>query len=395
MRILIVSEVFWPEDFIVNDLAREWIRMGHDVDVVTQYPSYPQSYVYEGYKNKGYMTEDWEGVKIHRFPFVEGYRDSKVRKLRNYYSFVRGGRKVVAAIEGRFDCVFVSQTGPLTVTYPALYAKKLFGIPLNIWTCDIWPDAVWGYGIPKSALTAYLLDKMIRKIYHGCDRIFVSSKKFTDTIEKYSGQTCVYAPNWLRPVQPVTSPIVLPDDKINFTFTGNISRYQNLSNTIEGFVKADLDNAQLNIVGDGSYLAEVKAVAERFRASNVVFHGRRPYNEMYDILKRSQILVLPLMPQDGIQKTEPFKLQSYLQAGKPVFGILNGAGRDIIEENGLGVCASPVDTDAIAKGFREMLEFARMHAGDVAVSAEELMKTRFNKAEIVRRIMDNLVTARS
>ena len=277
--------------------------------------------------------------------------------------------------------------------YTAPIPKKKFGIPVNIWTFDLWPDAVWSYGVPRLKVSEAMLEKMIRRIYGGCDRIFVSSKRFSETIGRYSDKECIYAPNWLRPSENVTSELRLPKDKVNFTFTGNISRYQNLINTIEGFVRAELDNAQLNIVGDGSYIQEVKACADRFDRNNIVFHGRRPYNEMHDILQQSQVLVMPLMPQEGIEKTEPLKLQSYLQAGKPVFGVLNGAGRDIIENNGLGLCAEPSDPEAIAEGFRDMIPFADKHSAEVALAAQRLMQTRFNKEAIVQRITDNLITA--
>lgn len=390
MRILVFSEVFWPEDFMINDLVREWQAMGHTVEVVTQYPSYPASYVFDGYRNEGYRCEDWDGVKIHRFPFIEGYRDSKTKKVRNYYSFVKGGKKVVDDLKGDFDCSFVSQTGPLTVAYPALYMKKKLGVPVNIWTYDIWPDAVYGYGIPQNAVTKAVLDKMIRSIYGGCDRIFVSSKRFAETINRYTDKECVYAPNWLRVAENVESPLRLDGKKSHFTFTGNVSRYQNLINTIEGFVKADMENAQLNIVGDGSYMAEVKAKAEQLGAKNVVFHGRRPYDEMLDLLLQSQVLVLPLMPNEGIEKTEPLKLQSYLQAGKPIFGVLNGSGRDIIEENRLGLCAPPDDIEEIALGFQRMAGFAERCGDEVRRSAKELLSTRFNKNTIVERITKNL-----
>lgn len=391
MRILVFSEVFWPEDFIVNDLVREWVNMGHDVEVVTQYPSYPQSYVFDNYVNKGITTEDWDGVTIHRYKFVEGYRDSKIKKFRNYYSFVQGGKKVVEGLNGHYDCAFVSQTGPLTVAYPALYAKRKLGIPVNIWTCDIWPDVVWSYGMPKNIVTNALLERLIRKIYGGCDRIFISSRGFAETIGDYTNKECVYAPNWLRPSKNVRSTLILDDYKVHFTFTGNVSRYQNLINTIEGFVKADLRNAQLNIVGDGSYLKDVKAAVSKLDLQNVVFYGRRPYNEMQDILSQSTVLVLPLLPQEGIEKTEPFKIQSYLQAGKPILGVLHGAGRDIIEENNLGLCVSPVNIDEIAEGFRKMIEFTNKNSDSVKLSARRLMETRFNKKEIVNRITENLI----
>lgn len=391
MRILVFSEVFWPEDFLINDMVREWQARGHTVEVVTQYPSYPASYVFDGYENKGYRCEEWDGVKIHRFPFIEGYRDSKIKKIRNYDSFVKGGKKVVDSLDGGFNCSFVSQTGPLTVAYPALYMKKKQGIPVNIWTYDIWPDAVYGYGIPKNVATKAVLDKMIQSIYGGCDRIFISSKRFAETINRYTDKECIYAPNWLRPVENVKSSLRLNEKKFHFTFTGNVSRYQNLINTIAGFVKADIENAQLNIIGDGSYMVEVQAKAEQLGAKNVVFHGRRPYNEMLDLLTQSQVLLMPLMPNEGIEKTEPLKLQSYLQAGKPIFGVLNGSGRDIIEENGLGLCVPPEDIEKIAIGFQKMVGFAEQCGDKVCRSANELMSTRFNKKAIVERVTKNLI----
>ena len=390
MRILIVSEVFWPEIFIVNDLAREWQKMGNEVEVLTQYPSYPQSYVFDGYINRGYNVEDWDGIKIHRYPFIEGYRDSVAKKLLNYLMFVIGGIKVINKLKVNFDCIFVFQTGPLTVSYPAIYAKRKFQVPVNIWTCDIWPDAVWSYGIPRNPTTEWILDKMIQNIYQNCDSVFISSKRFGETITKYCNHECIYTPNWLMPVNNKKSDIALPKDKINFTFTGNVSRFQNLINTVEGFVKADLKDAQLNIVGDGSYVSEVKLRAESLGATNVVFHGRKPYDEMEDVLVQSQILVLPLISQKGIEKTEPFKIQSYLKAGKPIYGILNGAGKDIIEENDLGLCALPSDVDAIADGFKKMIPYAEKHKERVSSASKKLMEERFNKQVILNNITQNL-----
>ena len=394
MRILIVSEVFFPEDFIINNLAQEWQKMGHEVSVLSQYPSYPQSYVYDDYENKGEMVEDWNGIKIYRFPFIEGYRDSVKRKFANYLSFIRGGKKIAKRIGNEFDVIFVSQSGPLTVALPAIAAGKKYNKPVAIWTFDIWPDVVWTYGVPQNKLTRWFLNRLIGYIYKNCDRIFVSSKRFEESIGQYTKKELVYAPNWLRPTEEVKSVLRLDPSKFNFTFTGNISRYQNLINTVSGFGKAQLENSVLNIVGDGSYLEQVKYYVEHHNIKNVVFHGRKPYSQMNDILCQSDVLVLPLMPNEGIMKTEPFKIQSYLHAGKPIYGILGGSGKDIIEENQLGLVAKPDDVDAIAKGFIESVEFAKQHTEEVTVRARELMQTRFNKDRIIETITSNLPTVK-
>lgn len=392
MRILIVSEVFYPEDFIINNLAQEWQKMGHEVSVLSQYPSYPQSYVYDDYENKGEMIEDWNGIKIYRFPFIEGYRDSVKRKFANYLSYIRGGKKIAKRIGNDFDVIFVSQSGPLTVALPAIAAGKKYNKPVAIWTFDIWPDVVWTYGMPQNKFTRWFLNRLIGYIYKNCDRIFVSSKRFEESIGQYTKKDLVYAPNWLRPTEEVKSDLRLDPSKFNFTFTGNISRYQNLINTVSGFGKAHLENSVLNIVGDGSYLEQVKYYVEHHNIKNVVFHGRKPYSQMNDILCQSDVLVLPLMPNEGIMKTEPFKIQSYLHAGKPIFGILGGSGKDIIEENQLGIVSIPDDVDDIAKGFCDSIEFAKQYTEEVAARASELMQTRFNKDRIVETITSNLPT---
>lgn len=392
MRILIVSEVFYPEDFIINNLAQEWQKMGHEVSVLTQYPSYPQSYVYDDYVNKGQTVEDWNGIKIYRFPFVEGYRDSVKRKFANYLSFIRGGKKIAKKIGKDFDVIFVSQTGPLTVALPAIAAGNKYNIPVAIWTFDIWPDVVWTFGMPENWFTRWHLNRFIRKVYKNCDRIFVSSKRFIEHIKNYTQKDIIYAPNWLRPTEEESSDLKLEPGKFHFTFTGNVSRYQNLINTVSGFGKANLENCVLNIIGNGSYLEQVQYYVEHHHIKNVVFYGRRPYSQMNDILCQSDVLVLPLMPDEGIMKTEPLKLQSYLHAAKPIFGILGGSGRDIIEEYQLGIVSHPDDREDIARGFRECVEFAKNHSDKVAERAQELMQTRFNKDNIVETITSNLPT---
>jgi hypothetical protein len=104
---------------------------------------------------------------------------------------------------------------------------------------------------------------------------------------------------------------------------------------------------------------------------------------MHDILCQSDALVLPLIADEGIMKTEPFKIQSYLDAGKPIYGILGGSGKDIIAENGLGLWADPTDIDDIAFGFNAMIAFTKENGESVEIASRNLMNTRFNKDKII------------
>ena len=387
MKILVISEVFYPENFLINDLVKEWKQQGFAVDIISQYPSYPESYVYPGYSNNGYRIEDWEGSKIYRFPFIEGYKTNVYKKIRNYLKYVQGATHIGKKIANNYDMIFVSQTGPLTVALPAIRLRKRFGVPVTIWTFDIWPDVVYMYGMPKNFFTKLVFEKFVNHIYKRCDNIIVSSSGFKDSIQKYvPNKTIHYAPNWLQPVDFAISELVLDDSKFNFTFTGNISMFQNMLNVVKGFQKADLEDSILNIIGNGSAYDELKKFIDDNNLTKVHLFKRIPYNQIDDLLRHSDVFLLPLISNKEIEKTEPLKLQSYLSVGKPIFGVLNGTCKTIIEENKIGLCANPSDIEDIARGFKEIKLFALKNKEEVFNNSQKLKDTRFNKAKIIESI---------
>ena len=387
MNILIVTEVFYPENFHVNDFAQTLVENGHKVKVMTRQPSYPVGYVFPGYKNERHSVEQLGKVEIHRFDILEGYKESKITKIANYYHYVRRGKQVISEIIDGIDLIIVYQTGPLSLALPAIYAKKKFNIPVIVWSFDIWPDTVYMYGFPHIAPISTLVNYIIKKVYRNADAVMVSSKSFTDTIRLYAPNADItYAPNWLVKTESTPTTLHIDTAKINFVFTGNISKAQNLENTVRGFIQAKIDNAVLNIVGDGSYLSIIKNIVEESGNNNVVLHGRVPYNEIPDILEKCDFLVLPLTPKSGVDKTEPFKLQSYLQSRKPILGIIRGAGQEIIEENGLGVCCNPENKDDIASGFQRMMQLTDVDKQSIQAASEQLMTTRFCKESILKTI---------
>lgn len=393
MKILIVTEVFYPENFLINDFAKEMVARGYNVEVMTRQPSYPEGVVYEGYKNEDYSVEEWNGITIHRFKTIEGYKTSKLRKIWNYVHYVRAGKHLIGRLVKGADVILVHQTGPLTLALPAVYARRKWNIPTVIWTFDIWPDTVYAYGFPKIFPITTFLDNIIKKVYRGVDKILVSSRQFTSTISQYCrDKEIIYAPNWLLPAIDERSSIRLAEDKINFTFTGNISISQNLDNVIRGFCEAKIPNANLNIIGDGSTLEQHKQLVTLLGCENVIFHGRLPYQQMQDILKQSDYLVLSLVPTAGIDKTEPFKIQSYLKSGRPIYGIIRGAGKDIIEENQLGYCSDPNDMQDIAKGFNCMMNIPVEEKEYIKMRASQLMQERFNRENIINRVDSILQT---
>jgi hypothetical protein len=148
--VLIVTERFWPEDFIINDLAAELAAGGVEVTVLTQQPSYPHGQLFQGYRNRPFTRETWQGVTVLRLGSVLGYRNSLMRKILSYLWFALYGAFTVLVRRLRFDSVLIYQVGPLTMAVPGILAGKVRRRPVVIWTQDLWPDSVYAYGFRKS-----------------------------------------------------------------------------------------------------------------------------------------------------------------------------------------------------------------------------------------------------
>lgn len=158
--ILIITERFYPENFLVNDLAESWVRAGARVRVLTQAPSYPQDRLYPGYANRLSRSVE-RGIEVLRFKTVLGYKRSLARKILNYLAFMLRAVWYGCFEIPKVDAVFVYHTGPLTQALPLVVAKILFRKKTSIWTQDVWPDTVFAYGFPSQGAFAQLLKALV------------------------------------------------------------------------------------------------------------------------------------------------------------------------------------------------------------------------------------------
>ena len=91
LRVLIVSQYFWPENFRINDLTRALAKSGVEVSVLTGQPNYPGGVVLDGYSALGCSTSPWHEATVHRIPLMPRGKGSALRLIGNYASFVLSG----------------------------------------------------------------------------------------------------------------------------------------------------------------------------------------------------------------------------------------------------------------------------------------------------------------
>jgi glycosyltransferase involved in cell wall biosynthesis len=396
-RILILTERFFPEDFLVNDVATEFSGAGYSCSVLTQQPSYPMDTLYPGYKNSLFSVSRFHGMKVYRVRTVLGYKRNEILKIFNYLSFSVLTSVYAFFLAPRIDRVFIYHTGPLTLAASSFIFKAIYRKPVFIWTQDVWPDTVYAYGFPQKGLFSIGLETFVRFIYGQCDGIFVSSEGFTKSLRGFvkSGIEIKYVPQWPPSslLEGIDSQILL-NNGINFTFAGNIGTMQNLENVILGFERAVRHNQRLflNIFGDGSVLERLKSVTAERRIPNVVFHGRIKMTEMLSLLKKSDFLILPLVSKKIIELTLPAKFQAYLAAEKPIFAVCKGAAAEAVESEKIGMVADPDNIEEIAKGFSRLSELEKSQCDDIKQRMHLLLTRKFSKKQIVNTIIRHVVS---
>lgn len=198
MKILVLSQYFYPEEFKVNELTEDLVKRGHEVTVLTGKPNYPKGKIFDGYKILGVQEEKYKGARLVRVSLIPRGKASSWRLVVNYFSFVFFGCWYVLTHRLGADAAICFGTSPITQIYPALLLKKKIGCKVSMWVQDLWPESVTATGHMKEGIAVRLLNGMVRNIYKKCDLIFIQSEGFRKSIlEKGDfSEKMVYVPNW-------------------------------------------------------------------------------------------------------------------------------------------------------------------------------------------------------
>ncbi|HOG23196.1 MAG TPA: glycosyltransferase family 4 protein, partial [Candidatus Omnitrophota bacterium] len=330
MRILIITQYFWPENFRINDLAKGLVEKGHEVVVLTGIPNYPQGDFYDGYGYFKNLRQEYQGVKIFRVPLVPRGNGGKLRLTLNYLSFAFCASLWGPFLcRGKFEAIFVFQTSPVTVGIPAVVLKKLKSAPLLFWVLDLWPESLEVVGFCRSSWGVTLVDVLVRWIYRSCDKILVSSKGFVASIQArgVSEEQILYFPNW---VEPVYREISLKEKTGKFfedlprgfrvLFAGNIGEPQDFGTIVAAAERLKpYHDIHWIIAGDGRMAAWAKtAVSSRGLATHFHFIGKYPSEKMPELFSLADVMLVTLKKDPGLSTFVPGKIQSYLACGKTI-----------------------------------------------------------------------------
>jgi colanic acid biosynthesis glycosyl transferase WcaI len=396
MRILVVSQYFWPENFRVNDLVAEWMGRGHLVTVLTGLPNYPDGKVFADFRADASRFAEFAGAPVIRVPMLPR-GEGGLQLALNYASFAISACIVGAwRLRGRkFDVIFVFEPSPVTVGLPGVLQRRLKRAPLAFWVLDQWPETLVAVGAARSPWVLTAVGRLVSFIYRRCDLLLAQSRSFIPQIRRYAGPRprVEYFPSWSDSTPAAghadPAPEVPPLPGV-FTvlFAGNIGDAQDFPAILDAAERLkDRPDIRWIVVGDGRRAEWVAAEAQRRGLhERFLLLGRFPLERMPSFFESSDALLVSLRPDPIFAMTIPGKVQSYLAAGRPLLGMLDGEGAELIERGGAGLVCRAGDSTGLATNVARMADTPAADRAAMATRATELSTSEFDRDRLMGRL---------
>lgn len=400
LRILVVSQYFWPENFQINHLVRSLHARGHRVEVLTGKPNYPSGKFFDNYSLFGRRYEVVDGVPVWRAPLIPRGKGGGVRLALNYLSFaVAGSLAALLRVRGSYDCVFVYAPSPIISCLPALALRLKRRVPVVLWVQDLWPESVTAASGGRS--THFLLpalNVLVRSIYRGCARILIQSQAFRPSVERFGipPERIAYLPQSVdglfQPVEPdADAPRALSEPGFRVVFAGNIGQAQDFETVVDAAERLRNEPVRWIIVGDGRRRPWlVDEISRRGLEDSIFLPGSFPESRMPGFFAHADALLMTLRREPIFALTIPTKLQAYLACGKPIIAALDGEAPRIVAEAGAGVAAPAGDPDALAAAVLQLMQMPASERAAMGERAVKCARENFDRDMLLDRLVANL-----
>lgn len=397
MKILVICQYFYPEEFKVNELVEGLVARGNEVTVLTGKPTYPRGPYPKGYKFWGVQKEEYKGAKIIRVPELTRGNGGSIGIVKSMLSFMFFGRWYARWHKIEADAILCFQLSPVTMAIPALTYQKKLGVKYVHWVQDLWPESVTATTSIKGGPVVNWLNKLVTKIYKRADVILVQSKAFEKSIcEKGDFKNkLVFAPNWAEDSiangEQHSADCKLPEG-FKVMFAGNIGVAQDFENIIKAAeLLKDIKEIKWVIVGDGRAREDAeKKIVKLGLQEAFVFVDRHPVNTMPWFFKQADVMLVSLKDEFIFSLTIPSKVQAYMASGKPILTMLNGEGSKVVEEAGCGLTAASEDYKTLAENVKKMYEMSKSERDEMGRAGRKYYDDVFAKEIVINRVNDIL-----
>ena len=396
MKLLVVTQYFWPETFRINALVKSLLKEKVEVAVLTGQPNYPAGEIFNGYRASGISQSPWEGATLYRVPLFPRRRGSALALIANYLSFIASGLLFGSFLLRRrpVEVVFVYGVSPILQAIPAIFIKWLKGAKLVIWVQDLWPESLEATGFVRNRWILAMVSRLVRWIYKQADLLLVQSEAFIEPVAALADARKIhYYPNSVEDFFQFSNdkqdcPVEGLDQGFSVIFAGNLGTAQALETIVEAAeLLKNYPDIRIFLVGDGSRASWVREQILVRGLNNLVMTGRYPPETMPAILSRAGALLVTLKDEPIFCRTVPNKVQAYLAVGRPIIACLNGEGARIVEQAGAGVACAAQQPVTLVQAIVSLSKKTAAERDQLGQNGKNYFLKHYDNALLTQKLM--------
>lgn len=365
MHILFITDNFPPE---VNapasrtfEHAKEWVKLGQKVTVITCAPNFPKGKVFNGYKNKIWQIEHIEGIRVVRVWSYITANEGFSKRVFDYLSFM---------ISSFFAAFFVRRVDIIVGTSPQFFtAVSAWAVaamkrrPFIFELRDLWPDSIRAVGAMKGSRVLYWLEKLEIFLYHRATGIVSVTESFrANLIARGIDQNkIVVVTNGVdsSKFQPTKKDHKLArklgiKGQFVIGYIGTHGMAHGLGTLIDAAASIETSYEHKDIyflfLGDGAEKTMLESRAKELNLVNIKFIGTVPKEQVSRYWSLLDVSIVHLRKTDLFKTVIPSKIFECMGMGIPILHGVEGESADIVSKHQVGLTFGPEDkVDLIKK----------------------------------------------
>lgn len=400
MNITFICHYFPPEigapSARIFEMAREWVRLGHHVEVVTCFPNHPTGIIPDKYKGMRYSKEDMEGIVVHRNYVYATPNKGFIKKTMGHISFMVSSVFLTLKKISNTDVIITSSPTFFSI-FSGLIFSKVKKVPFILEIRDLWPAAIVELGVLKNKLIISILEKIELYFYKKCDRLIMVTESFKKIAimrgirpEKIEVITNGYSEE-IFDGAPKDEEII---DRYNLKGKF-VVEYVGAHGISQGLDKILLVAEQLKkfmdisfvFVGEGAEKKNLIDFAIKNNLENVQFIDAQSKDMIPRFYNTADVCIIPLKDIKLFKTFIPSKMFEIMGCGRPIIASVAGEAADILEKSGAAIVVLPEDVIAIKDSILKLKNNKEL-SDIMGIRGQVFAKQNYSRCMLARRYLD-------